>query len=563
MIYGLGLIAFCLAWQTPGHYFPWAGFQQDTAAAVGAELTALAVVVTVREWPVRIPPLALSAVLLALVAMLQWTTGFVPYLSDALMPAAYLVAFAATIITGLQLTRSSTNFTGALFATFGVGAFVSVGLGLAQWGGLGPYGFLEALGRDHRVFANFTQPNHLASLLGLGAVAFLWAYESRRIGGFVASLALGFMAWGLVMTQSRVAWLSVLLLVVLSLIYRRRLALRTTVGALVGAIALFMAMVLAWGPLNSHLQSGVGTSPLADRVQSGYRLIHWETLWDALIRSPWFGYGWMQVPSAQQAAVLDHPPTFEQLGSSHNQFLDLLLWNGIPLGLLTIGVIVWWAVSRMRRCADVDSWAFIAGLGVLFAHSMVEFPLQYAYFLLPAALMIGAIEARQPQPDAILRQVRIGRGAYASVALALAVFLGFVATEYFDLEEQVRRVRLREVGVIERPGWEARVPDVPLLDAQREYVRMWLLVQHEGMTPAELDWLHTVSRRFPTPPALTRYAFAAGLNGHPDEATRALKILCFEHLRRHCDDTRKRWEKLVEQHPPLAAIQFPQTPPPR
>ncbi len=417
------------------------------------------------------------------------------------------------------------------------------------------------MGHDHRVFANFTQPNHLASLLALGAVAMLWAYERRRIGGFVASLALGFLAWGLVMTQSRVAWLSVLLFVVLWLAYRRRLALRTTVVATVVASGIFVAMVLSWAPLNARLQSGVGTATLAERVQSGYRLIHWETLWDALLRSPWFGYGWMQVPSAQQVAVLDHPPTFEQLGSSHNQFLDLLLWNGLPLGLLVIGVIVWWAASRMRRCADVDSWALIAGLGVLFAHSMVEFPLQYAYFLLPAALMIGAIEARhQPQPDAFVR-VSIGRGAYASIALTLAVLLGFIAAEYFDLEEQVRRVRLREVGVIERPGWEAKVPEVPLLDAQREYVRMWLLAQHEGMTPTELDWLRTVSRRFPTPPALTRYAFAAGLNGRADEASRALKILCYVHQPRHCDDARKRWEKSVEEHPTLAAIPFPPTPP--
>ena len=80
------------------------------------------------------------------------------------------------------------------------------------------------------------------------------------------------------------------------------------------------------------------------------------------------------------------------------------------------------------------------------------------------------------------------------------------------------------------------------------------------MTAAELDWLHTVSQRYPTPPALTRYAVAAGLNGRADEASRSLKSLCRVHLPRHCDDTRKRWANLVEQHPMLAAISFPQTP---
>jgi hypothetical protein len=224
-------------------------------------------------------------------------------------------------------------------------------------------------------------------------------------------------------------------------------------------------------------------------------------------------------------------------------------------------VIVWWAVSRMRRCADIDSWALIAGLSVLFAHSMVEFPLHYAYFLLPAGLMIGVIEARLPSPSAPIR-LGIGRGTYAVVALAMAALLVAITTEYLDLEEQVRRVRLREVGVIERSGWEAALPDVVLLDAPREYLRMWLVEQHEGMTAAELGWLHSVSQRYPTPPALTRYALAAGLNGRAVEASRALQSLCRVHLPRQCDDTRKRWETLVQQHPTLAAIPFPQTPRP-
>jgi len=42
---------------------------------------------------------------------------------------------------------------------------------------------MENLDRGDRVYANFTQPNHLASLLGLGAAGILWAYERRRIGG--------------------------------------------------------------------------------------------------------------------------------------------------------------------------------------------------------------------------------------------------------------------------------------------------------------------------------------------------------------------------------------------
>jgi len=562
MIYVIGLLGFALAFLLPGHYFPWTGFQQDTVAASGAALTALAAVTTVREWPVRLPALACAVMLLSLVAPLQWAFGLVPYLSDALLPSAYLMAFALTIVTGLQLARHSHRFIGALFATFCAAAFLSVGLALAQWFGLGPSNFLEPLGQDQRMFANLAQPNHLASLLALGAAAVLWTYESRRVGGFVAALALGFLGWGMMMTQSRVAWLCVLVFVILWLLYRRRLALRTTLGAVVGACCLFIAMVLSWGQLNLLVQSDSSAVALAVHLKpAGYRLIHWETLVDALTRSPWFGYGTLQVPHAQLAAVLDHPVTFESLGSSHNQFLDLLLWNGLPLGLLVIAVIVWWAVSRMRGCTDIDSWASIACLGVLFAHAMVEFPFEYAYFLLPAGLLIGAIEARQPASNPPVR-LNIGRFTFSAVALVLVSLLGMIVKEYVVLEEQVRRVRMRESGIIEQRGFEAVVPAVVLLDAPREYVRMWLTEQREGMSAAELDWLHTVSQRYPTPPALTRYAVAGALNGQADEATRALRILCRVHLPRECDQTRKRWAELAATRPALAAIPFPDTPAP-
>lgn len=556
MIYAFGLLALGLAWLLPGHYYPWVAFQQDTLSACGAWLIGLAAVVSVREWPARVSPLACVSGVLALVPLVQWATGILPFVSDALLAASYLMAFALTIIAGTQVARSR-QFVGGLLATIGIAAAVSVGLCLVQWLDLGPIGFVEQLGPGSRMAANFTQPNQLASLLGMAVVAVIWAFERRRIGGPVATAALSFVGCGLVMTQARVSWLFVLVFILMWALGRRRIPLRTPGYAVAVASALFGLAVFAWAPLNASMHTGAFAVPVAERAQAGYRLAHWETLWDALMRSPWIGYGWQQTSVAQQAAVLDHPPTFESLIASHNQLLDLLIWNGFPIGLLVIAFIGWWAVTRMRRCVDIDTWAMLTALGVLFTHSMVEFPLQYAYFLLPAGLMIGVIEARsvvEARPP-----VSMARGLFVCALLLMAGLLATVFLEYVKVEEAVRRVRLRDAGYVQ-PGFAPEVPRVDLLDGPREYIWLMLVVPHEHMPPADLDKMRAIVSRNNTPAAMLRYAAAATLNDRNAEADRVLRIMCRTQLERQCDQGRKLWAAWVTSQPRLGSVRYPDTP---
>ncbi len=408
MLYLLALVAIGTAWLLPGHYFPWTAFQQEALAAGGACLAGLAVVVTARQWPVRLPLFAVTAFGLAAVPLLQFASGMIPYASDAVVPAAYLVAFGLAIGTGVQLARTNSHFAGALLGCFLAAAAACVGLGLAQWLGLGPYGFLEMMNSEGRIYANLVQPNQFASVIGLGIAAAVWLYETRRIGGATAGLAVAFFGFGFVMTQSRAAWLFIAFFVVMWALYRRRLQLRTPPLAVAAIVTLFIVALIAWGPLNAWLQTDLAPRPLSSRTASGHRWTHWVTLWDALLQSPMLGYGWGQITIAQQATTLNHPPTFEFLISSHNLLLDLLLWNGLPIGLLVIGICGWWFYSRMRQCGDAHTWGLLVALGVLVVHSMVEFPLMYMFFLMPAGLIIGALDERMPPLPKTL-PVSVGR----------------------------------------------------------------------------------------------------------------------------------------------------------
>jgi hypothetical protein len=294
---------------------------------------------------------------------------------------------------------------------------------------------------------------------------------------------------------------------------------------------------------------------IADRLHPGRRGAIYETVIDAALRSPWVGYGWQQMPLAQLAAAQDHVPITYWLTSAHNLVLDLIVWNGIPIGLAVAGAATWWLVSRVRLCRDTATGALLVSLGILCVHSMLEFPLHYAYYLLPAGLMVGAIEART-RSDAKWPALHLPRLGFVFLWLSLSVSLGLVAAEYFKVEEATRRAGLRDVGLMSASE-PAEAPDVVLLDGPREFIQMWLSEAREGMTPAELQWMHDVAYRYPVPPALFRYALAEGLNGRADEAQRTLDLLCRVASRKRCEEGRLNWGKAMEKFPCLRGIAFP------
>jgi hypothetical protein len=344
-----------------------------------------------------------------------------------------------------------------------------------------------------------------------------------------------------------------------ALLMRRRLALRASGRAVAVALALFVVVTLLWQPLNAVLDLSMAEAT-SQRVSSvGTRPINWLTLLDAAWRSPWLGYGWFQVSVAQQVAVLDHPARHEWLTYSHNGAIDLLIYNGIPLGLALCAAGAWWIGSRFKRCRDVNSWALLGGVGALLIHAMLEYPLAYAYFLFPLGLMIGIIEARYAGAVPNVRVFAMPRLLFAGLLTVMLGMQAWIWIEYLEIEDAGRRMRLKEAGYIAN-GQVPTVPDVVLLDNQREFLWFRITPASEGMTSQELDMMRTVSQRFAPPAAMLRYALAAGLNGREAEASRTLKVLCHMWTAVNCDEGRDAWKSAQEKYPRLRAIAYPESP---
>lgn len=548
----LASFATFLCWLAPGHYYPWISFQNEIVAAVGGLLFCGAAITGGREglaWP----RLATFAALVALVPLIQLLSGQIAFVSDGVLVLLYLLALAAAISVGAELTRTEPKaFLDGLFGGLLAAGIVSVGLALVQWLGLGPVGYVAWIPPGDRPFANLGQPNHLASLFALALLGGLWLYETHRISGKVFALVAAWLLVGLVMSRSRMVWVVVFVVSGGWLLLHRRVTMRVKPKELLGFVALFVLGVLLWGPMSEAVGT-VAPVSIAERVQAGGgRLRIWSALVDALLESPWVGYGWSQVSRAGFAGSLDHYTGEAMLRNSHNTLLDLLIWNGIPLGLLIVGGLVFWLVQQARQCDSARRGIVLAAVLVIAVHATLEFPLEYLYFLIPTGLFVGALAGW----DASVPLQRLPRALAAAIFAVLLGMTAWVASEYSRIEEASRDNRMLAAGYAR----SAELPDVVLLDEPREYMRFWRTQARAAMPEAQIEWMRKITERNPAPPSLLRYALALGLNSRPQDATDTLVRLCNMHNAARCDEGRKSWGQLQSQNPVLTAVTYPRTP---
>lgn len=551
----VGTLLMGAGWLAPGHYVPWSSFQQQAVFAAGVLVVGVAALRD-RSGPVAVPRAAVGFGLLALVPLLQHAAGLVVYRSDAILPAAYLTAVALAAIVAFRLTTiAPMAFVERLFAMLIAAGVASTAIALWQWLKLPDSVWVVQMPPGGRPFANVAQPNHLATLCAMAVMGTAYLFESRRIGGVTASSLLLVLGWAQVMTQSRTAWLFLALLLVWYAVKRRRLELRTPLPAVIGALLFFVVGVSCWSPLNDMLLLSSPTS-VGERMAAGLRPLHWQTLWDAALRAPWFGYGWNQVVIAQQAAALDHAASGEWLQQSHNHALDLLIYNGLPLGALVIAGIAWWLIRHLRECRTLEQWTLLGALGAMLIHAAVEFPFDYLYFALSAGLVVGSLSALTPEPST--RRISVPAWSFALLLMLAGGMLSWVTWEYLRVESGARQLRFvsMRIGLDKVP--DAPVPDVWLLDQPREFHRLVLKSARRNMSLEELDEFQRVVKRQPAPPMMLRYAIAAGLNGRPEEAARTLAILCRIHPVARCDEGRDAWRTAGAQYPELRPVAYPE-----
>lgn len=374
-----------------------------------------------------------------------------------------------------------------------------------------------------RPFGNLGQPNQLATLCCMGLVSLLWLYEKRVLGRVIAWLSSIWLVVGLVMTQSKTPWLFILIFVVWWHIYGRGLFLRTRTSTLWLLVSLYVVLTLSWPAISSSLYLFGETLSQRVGATSGARVAIWRALADAITQRPLFGWGWGQVATALATVAADHPP-IEYVEHSNNLFVDLFVWNGMPLGVLMSLGIAYWLVSRTRRVKTTNGATALMVVVAILSHAMVEFPHDYMYFLVAAGLASGVVEAEYPCGRLVNFNKR---------ALMLFLIWGFfclvtVTSDYLKMEEYGREFRLASAGFV-----DARMTSVPprvyVLDNLRAFFLFANSRARPGMSDDDLERMRKVVFRYPTPPALFRLALALALNQHLEGAKRTMQTLRMMH----------------------------------
>ena len=440
----------------------------------------------------------------------------------------------------------------SLFASLAISALLSAGLALYQWFGLDMLGVLvPAMEGGGRAVANIAQPNNLSTLLVWGLLALWWAHSRRHIGGVGAILGAGFLLLGLVLTGSRTGLIQVSFLGVAAVLGRRTLRTEQQVAPFALLALWLVFLVMALPPLSEALW-GSAARPTAEIVKSGVRPTLWLMALEGLADRPMLGFGWNQTVTVHVVFASKFPGLGETMGHAHNVLLDLLLWNGIPLGLVIIGGFGWWGWKQVRAASTGPHLLLLLVLGVFLIHAMLELPHLYAFFLLPVALVMGIISALSPKTSVFT----LSRAVIGFVGWLLAVGLTVMFSDYRLIETNLTAHRMKAARIA---GADDPVPpDILILKPLQRAFDVLRTSPKRNMSAEDLDDLRRTVIRYPGSVGLYNYAQSAALNGRPDDARWALDLICNLRGPAFCNAAIKDWQEIgMVRYPEMSAIVLP------
>lgn len=541
-----------LGWLLPNHYLPWLSFHTD--AWVSAVLLVAAYCCCWRVLaPIAWSGPALLAAVLCLHPWLQHALGQLPLAGTAWITSAYLLGLCLAVLVGTRWEAVSPGqLTDGLFLAIGVAAILSVGLQLREWLQLEGMELWVVGGGQARPHANIGQPNQLGTFLLWGLLTAAWGVLRKHIGGYAALLMALFLLFGLALTRSRTAWVAVTLLVAASWWWRPLWSDCRVPWFVTGLAFYFLLCVLGLAWLQQLAQPDVSAG-LGDytRMSGEVRPLVWAALWDALWQQPLWGYGWGQVVLAQMAIAADHPHLRGAYIYAHNLFLDLVLWCGIPMGVLISVILLGWFGRRWMEVRNAENAVLLLFLLVIGNHALFELPLYHAYFLLPVGLVMGAISVRMD----VKPWLQTGRWALWGMTLVATALLVLLIRDYARVESNFQKLRMEWGGI--RLSEPARPPDVLLLTQWNDYLRYARFEPRPELDDATLDWMRHVTGMFPNVVFFNKLAVTLALNGQPDEARRWLQRMCKVVPEMQCRNARAAWIRQGQQNSAVAAIAWP------
>ncbi|ENV51379.1 PglL family O-oligosaccharyltransferase [Acinetobacter junii] len=518
----LASLLLSFAWLSPFHTYPWVTFSSELAT-FGVALVLLALFLNRN---IQIPKLQLYILPVAFIPLLQWSGGLVSDFSVALLSTAYLFGFWVMVAMGYNLSlqpNAREQLMKQVCWLLLIIASVTSLMAMVQWLGFesSVYGIMQLKG--NRPYANFGQPNNLATFLIVGLMGALFLYEKHKASLWLLIPASLSILFAICLTQSRTSLLVCIFICIYWVIKQYKNKPRLNFIKLFGWAATYFLIAGYLLPIIAQVMTtNVGeavthTASLAQRAGSGHeRLGMWMQIIHAIGERPWFGYGWNQTSVAVVESI--HFNTVQVwFNSAHNIVLDLLVWNGLPLGFLIIAYFAIWLFWLSKNAKDTISIVAILMVSAILMHAMLEFPQRYAYFLLPMGFLLGFIQAQTPQ----LKGITIQKNVVRCVWLISVIVLLLIWRDYKLFQDNSRLIFKGKQPTEEILG-SSRI----LLLTQFQKRLDWIALDPKTrFSEAQLSEFAEMVKNKATPYNLKKFAQVLVYNQQNKEAEKYLYIL--------------------------------------
>jgi hypothetical protein len=382
---------------------------------------------------------AVAALLVGLAAAV--TLGSLP--GTLALATAGVVVAAALVAMQASASAGTSSGSSEVFVSFAIGLVVAAALSTvvaliqAFVPDLPDGDLIARSGLPGRAVGNLRQPNHLCSLLLWGVVVAVALLEMRRLALRWAVALVVLMVFAVELSASRTGAAGLGLLAAWGLLDKRLsrparvlLVVTPVIYALsYGAMALYGQ----WTDQAFGAEARIATGEATTESPNSRRNV-WANALTLIAQQPWTGVGFGEFNIAWSLTAFPGRPT-AFFDHTHNLPLELLVELGVPLGgfvLVLLGLALWQAWRRSGEATgDAGTAARAAFMLVLMIglHSLSEYPLWYAYFLLPTAYAWGFALGSGGTPHSDVRSTAPTAGAWrlhASRALGLLLVIGSV-----------------------------------------------------------------------------------------------------------------------------------------
>lgn len=538
---GVGLVSiaalFLLPFIWPLHTRPLTSFYNEWIAAVLVIFSSFAFACRFtsgsRGDRVEVPAVAMLFIPLIAIVMLQWQSGMLTYGSDGLFPLWTFALATAAIVLGSAAVRQIGLERLLVWASIAIicGGVINFGMQILQLcavHGIRFSGVNFFSGASY--YGSLAQANHLATYFSWALIGTLYLYAVKKAGTFLVFLLILLFLVGATLTLSRTSWLQIAFISIAASLMVSRMSPSSRphrwgwillLPVLYAVVNLVLPVVLGWMDfsLRTTALQRVASAPL-----DGARALLLEQGWQIFLQNPWLGIGPNQL-YFNQFLLLDRMEETLFATSTHNAILDLLVFTGLFGAIPFLAMLGMWLYRSSTVPLSVERIAVWLLLSVLAIHAMLELPHTYGYFLLPAALFIGAIETKQ----IAIRQAGLLRILPLAISLYGVIVSVSLIREYRQLESlydryyvgqrfvnSVNVAGLEEIEAFRRATW---------FGGAAEFLLCYNFALNENALGLKLAITGRTIRHLPEPNIVYRHVVLLALDGRQEEGIALLARL--------------------------------------